>query len=53
MIEKHEDAGMRCAVWHPEGGGQCIKCVKCGKWIRPKDWDLPCPGKPEPQEATK
>ena len=32
-----------CLVAHNDGHGQCMKCVKCGQWIRPQDWETtPC-----------
>ena len=33
----HKDSGLRCLVFHGEGGGQCISCT-CGVTVRPKEW---------------
>ena len=33
----HQDSGLRCLVFHGDGGGQCIQCT-CGVTVRPKEW---------------
>ena len=33
----HKDSGLRCLVFHGDGGGQCIQCT-CGVTVRPKEW---------------
>ena len=39
---KHKGSGKLCLVYHSDGDGQCIECERCGKWIRPKDWNTEC-----------
>ena len=33
----HQDSGLRCLVFHGDGGGQCIRCT-CGVTVRPTEW---------------
>lgn len=33
----HQDSGLRCLVFHGDGGGQCIECT-CGVTVRPREW---------------
>ena len=33
----HQDTGLRCLVFHGDGGGQCIECT-CGVTVRPREW---------------
>ncbi len=33
---EHVDSGMRCLCAHSDGR-QCMKCEKCGEWIRPEE----------------
>ena len=33
----HKDSGLRCLVFHGDGGGQCIQCT-CGVTVRPREW---------------
>lgn len=43
----HEKSNYRCLVIHYDEQGnilpQCIKCAKCGQWIRPENLDDSCP----------
>ena len=36
-MKDHWDLGVRCLVFHGDGGGQCIKCT-CGVMVRPTEW---------------
>jgi len=42
----HRDSGYRCLVAHLDAEGHllppCRKCIKCGKWLRPEDFDGEC-----------
>jgi len=40
--EPHVSSNLTCAVVHSDGQGPCIKCARCGKWIRPMNMSLRC-----------
>ncbi len=42
MINRHLDSGFRCLLSHVDEPN-CVKCAKCGKFIRPSDMDQECP----------
>ncbi len=31
-----------CLVHHGDGYGGCLRCVKCGAWIRPQNLETEC-----------
>jgi hypothetical protein len=33
----HKDTGVRCAVAHQDGYGECIVC-ECNAYVRPHEW---------------
>lgn len=38
----HRDSGLRCLVIHHDEDGpsaSCIRCDKCHKWFRPREWE--------------
>jgi hypothetical protein len=35
---------LECWVFHADGEGPCRKCEVCGEWIRPRNFNGPCPG---------
>jgi len=45
----HEPTNECCLVYHvgPHGEPlpQCVKCARCGHWIRPNELRTECPGK--------
>lgn len=32
-----------CLVYHGDGYGSCIMCIKCGQFIRPQNFREDCP----------
>ena len=48
----HQDSGLRCLVFHGDGGGQCIKCT-CGVMVRPKEWQAHLELMEQRREAEK
>lgn len=44
----HKDSGGRCLVCHynedDTDASQCIRCARCGEWIRPENMDDECEG---------
>lgn len=41
-VNKHLDSGFSCLLGHVDEP-QCVKCAKCGKFIRPSDMNEECP----------
>ena len=48
----HNDGGRRCAVIHIDGEGQCIRCDRCGKYIRPRQMMEYCDGNIKPAKSS-
>jgi len=43
-VQRGDDAE-ECCVGHMDGDERaCRKCLRCHKWLRPKDWDAECLG---------
>ena len=50
-FQPHVHTNESCLVWHSDGGA-CIRCGRCGEWIRPYNMSQRCDGKREPERVV-
>ena len=47
----HKASGFRCLVYHGKGELPCVKCSKCGEFVRPENMEEECSGPRDPSHA--